>query len=42
VAVREFFELFKTPWMFWEPSESCDVLIVTSEPRYPHRSPRGS
>ena len=29
-AVREFFELFKTPWMFWEPSGSCDVLVVTS------------
>jgi hypothetical protein len=29
-AVREFFELFKTPWMFWESSGSCDVLIVTS------------
>lgn len=29
-AVREFFELFKTPWVFWEPGGSCDVLIVTS------------
>lgn len=29
-AVREFFQLFKTPWMFWEPGASCDVVIVTS------------
>lgn len=29
-AVREFFELFKTPWMFWDSSEGCDVLVVTS------------
>jgi hypothetical protein len=29
-AVREFFQLFKTPWTFWEPGEVCDVLIVTS------------
>ena len=29
-AVREFFQLFKTPWMFWEPGRPFDVLIVTS------------
>ena len=29
-AVEEFFQLFKTPWMFWEPGGSCDVLVVTS------------
>jgi hypothetical protein len=29
-VVREFFELFKTPWMFWEPGGPFDVLIVTS------------
>jgi hypothetical protein len=29
-AVREFFQLFKTPWMFWEPGRAYDVLIVTS------------
>jgi hypothetical protein len=29
-AVREFFQLFKTPWMFWDSSGSCDVLVVTS------------
>ena len=29
-AVREFFQLFKTPWMFWEPGGPFDVLIVTS------------
>ena len=37
-AVREFFELFKTPWMFWEPSGSCDVLIVTSAAARPASS----
>jgi hypothetical protein len=37
-AVREFFQLFKTPWTFWEPSESCDVLIVTSEAALPASS----
>jgi hypothetical protein len=29
-AVREFFELFKTPWMFWDSSACCDVAVVTS------------
>lgn len=29
-AVREFFELFKTPWMFWDSGACCDVLVVTS------------
>ena len=29
-AVREFFQLFKTPWVFWESSGSCDVLVITS------------
>ena len=28
-AVREFFQLFKTPWAFWEPGGSCDVLVIT-------------
>lgn len=28
-AVREFFELFKTPWMFWDSGACCDVLVVT-------------
>lgn len=28
-AVREFFELFKTPWTFWEPGSACDVLVIT-------------
>jgi hypothetical protein len=28
-AVREFFQLFKTPWIFWEPGAPPDVLIVT-------------
>lgn len=30
-AVREFFQLFKTPWMFWEPGGLFDVMIVTAE-----------
>jgi len=29
-AVREFFQLFKTPWEFWEPCRTFDVVIVTS------------
>ena len=29
-AVREFFQLFKTPWTFWKPGAPCDVLVVTS------------
>jgi hypothetical protein len=34
-AVREFFQLFKTPWMFWEPGGSCDVLVVTGAATLP-------
>jgi hypothetical protein len=34
-AVREFFQLFKTPWMFCESSDPCDVLIVTSAAALP-------
>src|SRR5580692_3435526 len=30
-AVREFFELFKTPWEFYLPEHCYDVVIVTSE-----------
>jgi len=30
-AVREFFELFKTPWEFYAPGRSYDVLIATAE-----------
>jgi hypothetical protein len=29
-AVREFFELFKTPWTFWEPGRRFEVVIVSS------------
>jgi hypothetical protein len=29
-AVREFFELFKTPWEFYVPHHQYDLLIVTS------------
>jgi hypothetical protein len=34
-AVREFFELFKTPWAFWDPSGSCDALVVTAAAALP-------
>ena len=34
-AVGEFFQLFKTPWMFWEPGGPCDVLVVTSAATLP-------
>ena len=34
-VVREFFQLFKTPWMFWEAGVSCDVLVVTSATALP-------
>lgn len=34
-AVREFFQLFKTPWTFWEPGGPCDVLVVTSAAALP-------
>jgi hypothetical protein len=34
-AVREFFQLFKTPWVFWESSRPCDVLVVTSATALP-------
>jgi hypothetical protein len=34
-AVREFFQLFKTPWVFWEPGRPCDVLVVTSAATLP-------
>lgn len=28
-AVREFFELFKTPWSFYEDAADSDILVVT-------------
>ena len=34
-AVHEFFQLFKTPWMFWEPGIPCDVSIVTGAAALP-------
>jgi hypothetical protein len=27
--VKEFFELFKTPWEFWDPNQNYDVLLST-------------
>jgi hypothetical protein len=29
-SVREFFELFKTPWEFWRPDRTYDVLLATT------------
>jgi hypothetical protein len=34
-AVREFFQMFKTPWVFWETGGPCDVLVVTSAAALP-------
>jgi hypothetical protein len=30
-VVEEFFELFKTPWEFYRPGKSYDVLVVTAD-----------
>ena len=30
-AVEEFFQLFKTPWEFWDPCKQYDVVIATRE-----------
>lgn len=30
-AIEEFFELFKTPWEFYEPDNQYDVLLVTRQ-----------
>src|SRR5450432_1947824 len=29
-AVREFFELFKTPWSFYSDEQKCDVLLCSN------------
>jgi hypothetical protein len=34
-VVREFFELFKTPWEFYQPERSYDVLIFSQEGNLP-------
>ena len=34
-VVHEFFQLFKTPWMFWEPGVPSDVLLVTGATALP-------
>ena len=31
-ALREFFELFKTPWEFYNPDQSYEVVISTRVP----------
>jgi hypothetical protein len=38
IATREFFELFKTPWHFFQPGEAYDVLLCTTEPPPDHRA----
>jgi hypothetical protein len=30
-AVKEFFELFKTPWEFYQPDNSYDVILISAE-----------
>ena len=35
LAVREFFQLFKTPWTFSESGGPCDVLVVTGAAALP-------
>jgi len=30
-AVKEFFELFKTPWEFYQPDRSYDVVVATGD-----------
>jgi hypothetical protein len=30
-AIREFFELFKTPWEFYEEGKAYEVVLVTSD-----------
>lgn len=30
-AVEEFFELFKTPWEYYEPSRTYDVIVATAD-----------
>src|SRR5690349_3279471 len=32
VAVREFFELFKSPWELYQPGKHYDVLLNSSNP----------
>ena len=35
-AVREFFELFKTPWELFDPGRSYDAIIVSGKPSVPN------
>jgi hypothetical protein len=36
--VREFFELFKTPWEFWQPNRTYDVLLCDGSGEIGNRS----
>jgi hypothetical protein len=33
-AVREFFELFKTPWEFYKENKTYDVVLLTCDPQF--------
>ena len=33
-AVREFFELFKTPWEFYQENKTYDVVLITCAPQF--------
>src|SRR5579863_10199591 len=34
VVVREFFELFKTPWEFFRPDRTYDVVLCSGDARF--------
>lgn len=38
VVVREFFELFKTPWEFYQPDNAYDVVVSTLEVPQDHNA----
>ncbi len=40
VVVREFFELFKTPWEFYRPDRRYDVLLCAGEGDFPENAAR--
>lgn len=39
-VVREFFELFKTPWEFYRPDQPYDVLLCAGEGDFPESAAR--
>lgn len=40
VVVREFFELFKTPWEFYQTDQRYDVLLCTGDHGFPNDAAR--